>query len=994
MRGASLSPRAETSSTDTFVNLISDPFSTELDQKSFWSSLGWSVCFAIIFAALFCFLRPYNSAVYAPRLKAADDRHKPPVTKKGFLGWVDPVLKTREQLLVEKIGLDATLFLRFTKMCRNMFLALAFVGCGAFIPINLIVNKGNSESKASAFMRLTPLNLSGSVCWVHVLVAYVFDVIICFFVWTNYKAVRMLRQDYLNSPEYQDSLHSRTLMLTDLPKPMRSVEGIVTLTETVKATDPRPTGVIARNVKELPELIENYTNTVLVLEEVVTKYCKNPKRLPAKRPTMRPYTSDKSYADHKHKVDAIEYLSNRLAKLRTEIEHVRESVDQRDPLPYGFASYETIEQAHLVAYSVGRKHPQGATIRLAPKPTDIIWKNLPLSKNDRRWRGFVNFGWYLLLTLAWNIPNGLIAIFVANLSNLGQVWPAFQTELNKDPTLWAIIQGILAPLLLTTFYMLLPTIFRRISINAGDYSKTGRERHVIAKLYFFFTFNNLFVYSLFGAVWKYVATVQEASKHEDTLTALEAADIFGNSMTALCQVSTYWLNYLVSRNLGAAYDISQLSSLAWGSLLRKFATSTPRKIAQSTAPPLFDYASYFNYFLFYVTVALVFAPFQPLVLLVALAYFTLDTYLKKYLLLYVFSTRHESGGLYWRVIINRLLISAFLANVVMALLVTSKGGNWGPMLATMAPLPLLLLGYKYYLTKYFDVPIKFYNQGPQHGKKLGGLVGGEASLPERKHRPGNLRQRFGHPALNDELMAIMVPSAVKELLPKLYEYRAGLSTFDRPDSPTNDAADFYDSGAADSYSLTDFSRSRPGAGKHGRFATLANQPSSVPGAAPFEFIDDDQMSFTNFKHRPEFREAYGGDGEMYGRPSDLSRPGTPGTFVSRSGAGTPVQGFRAAAATGPGERMASLDSERTVTDYPEGYHYPPSQGLVDGAAPMGRRTPEFRSSPPPSSRGSPERGGRVGLRGGAGGRYERVETPDEEDEFLGYDYFRRGGGRG
>jgi hypothetical protein len=48
-----------------------------------------------------------------------------------------------------------------------------------------------------------------------------------------------------------------------------------------------------------------------------------------------------------------------------------------------------------------------------------------------------------------------------------------------------------------------------------------------------------------------------------------------------------------------------------------------------------------------------------------------------------------------------------------------------------------------------------------------------------------------------------------------------------------------------------------------------------------EFVAEQDLDFENFKKREEFREQYGGEGELYGRPDDyLGRPGTPSTFAT------------------------------------------------------------------------------------------------------------------
>jgi hypothetical protein len=62
---------------------------------------------------------------------------------KGIFSWFGPVYKTKENVLVDKIGLDAVIFLRFTRMLRNMFISLGLIGLLVMIPVNITMrNKG------------------------------------------------------------------------------------------------------------------------------------------------------------------------------------------------------------------------------------------------------------------------------------------------------------------------------------------------------------------------------------------------------------------------------------------------------------------------------------------------------------------------------------------------------------------------------------------------------------------------------------------------------------------------------------------------------------------------------------------------------------------------------------------------------------------------------------------------------------------------------------
>ncbi|KAH9905696.1 putative DUF221 domain protein [Xylariomycetidae sp. FL2044] len=891
--------------TDQFLDLIKNPFNTELSQKAFLSSLGYSLIAALLCAVLFCALRPYNRTVYAPRLKHADEKHAPPPMDNTIFGWVQPIIKTREQVLVDKIGLDATLFIRFTKMCRNILIILSLIGCGVYIPLNIVENNANDTTNDNnVFMNLTPLGVWGTACWAHVIVSYAFNSVICFFLWTNYRSVTRMRREYFSSPEYQASLHSRTLIVTDIPKPLQSDEGVCRIVDEVDAVGD-PAGVIARNVKGLPELIEEHEEAVRELEKVLAKYLKNPDKLPSKRPKCKTQKGDESHKPGT-KVDAIDYLTARVEKLRNEIKDARKSVKDKTVLPYGFASYQSIEKAHEVAFAAKKKHPHGTTVKLAPRPNDLIWENLPLDRKARRWRAFMNNVWVTVLTAVWTVPNALIAVFLANLSNLGSVWPAFQTELERDPKLWGAIQGILAPLITTLFYLVLPVVFRRLSVYAGDHSKTARERHVAHKLYAFFIFNNLIVFSLFSTAWKYGTAVYEAQEDIDLWTAIVSTDPFGNLMTAFCDVSPFWLNYLLQRNFGAALDISQLVKLGKGYVTRKLLNPTPRELIELTAPPPFDYAGYYNNFLFYTTVALVFAPFQPLVLPVTALYFLMDSYLKKYLLLYVFITKHESGGAFWRVLFNRMLVATLLANVVTALFVAARKESI-LQIVLMIPLLVMLGGFKWYCNKAFDDDQHFYSRGGQRGK--------EEALFDNNKASDRVVTRFGHPALYKKLMVPMVHSRAQHLLKDIY--RGHLDT----------GLDESVGGYSDTYRMQHMSSHQPG-----------RSASSAAAAAPFEIVNDSQLDFEQYRDRAEFRDQFGGDGELYGRPGDMSRPGTPGSSYPSTRAGSPVS-FR--------DRAMTPDLGGAT--YPVGYHQPPSSALA--RAPLTRTSSEMTGGTPAQTPG-------------------------------------------
>jgi hypothetical protein len=633
---------------------------------------------------------------------------------------------------------------------------------------------------------------------------------------------------------------------------------------------------VARNAKELPELIEQHNKAVRQLEKYLAKYLQNPDNLPKSRPLCKPSKDDPSYGSYlkEQKVDAIEYLTGRIRELEIEIKEVRLTIDKRNAMPYGFASYEDISEAHSIAFAARNKHPQGTTIVLAPRPNDVIWKNMALSKSSIRWRKIVNTLWVTLLTIFWIAPNAMISVFLVHLTNLGLVWPAFKSSLSVHTTWWAIVQGVASPAITSLAFLVLPIIFRRLAIRAGDRTKTSRERHVTAQLYAFFIFNNLIVFNLFSAIWAFVTTViSYTGTGQNAWDAIKQADLPHSLFTSLCNISPFWVTYLLQRNLGAAVDLAQLWTLFWSFCVRKLSSPTPREMIELTAPQAFDYASYYNYFLFYATVTLCFATIQPLVLPAAAIYFALDVYLKKYLLLYIFITKTESGGMFWRVAFNRMVFATIISNIVVFFVTWVQGDNQHIQAFATLPLLFLMVGFKIYCRNTFDDKIHYYSVRNMLTNPEEGL---NAKLGSKGDR---LASRYGHPALYKPLITPMVHARAQSILASIYGGRLS-------DGKTADSSDMTSvSGYSDTFALDPMRAGQPG--------RTAAKSQALPG---FEIVPESQLDFSYYKNRPEFGDEHGG-GQIYSHPTDvIDRPGTSNTFrggyssPGSSRAGSPAPG--------------------------------------------------------------------------------------------------------
>ncbi|KAJ6261388.1 hypothetical protein Dda_4058 [Drechslerella dactyloides] len=845
----SLFKRQQPDTGKQLLDLLQQGYQAQFAHKSLIAAVGTSFGIAFAIFVLFCLIRPHNAVVYAPRLKHTDAKHAPPPIDNGYFSWLIPVFKCREEDLWDKLGLDAIVFLRFLRLLRNLFAVLSLL-CLVMIVVNVgcsVKNKGELGKNPDPLIYTSPRAVHGECLAAHVIMAWVFNIITCLFIWRSYRALLNLKTRYFESSEYQASLQAKTLMVTDVPKKFQSNDGLADIIARIKV-DPQLTedqkARIARDVKELPKMVEEHEMTVRRLESVLAKYLKNPDVLPTNRPTMKPFKDDRKTKGN-GKVDAIEYLDERLKLLETRIKEVRSSVDLKQPLPYGFVSFSTMQNAHTVAHAAKGKHPEGTRIVLAPRPTDLLWDNLAKTKGQRRW-GKV-WGWmlYIFLTIIWIVPNAFIATFLMDISRIGALWPSFAGELYRDKNFWALVQGFAAPLVLSLVLIVLPIVMRRISARQGDFTKTARERHATSKLFSFFIFHQIIVFTIFGVLWTFIAKVISDSSGGATAAAVwESVKKFkfaSGVVDALFGVARWFIIYLLQRNLGSLLDLIQLVTLIWRWYSRKFLSPTPREMIEWSAPQHMDFTPYYNYFLFYATIAFTFAPVQPLIIPVACLYFTLDSFFRKYALMYMFATKTESGGLFWRMLVNRILIAASFGNIVTAMIMwvnrVHREGEVGDIKGTIGALiPLLgLIGFKIYVAKTFDDKLYFYTASPA-STDAENAAAAEAAQ-KKHHRDDRLSDRYGHPALTRKLLTPLVHEKAKHVLARVYSIRIGEDN--EPFSAVIPLAD-------ESVGMMSMQSDKPG--------HVAHQQLQPPGLEQYNFIKESQLDYHNLggRERQEF----------------------------------------------------------------------------------------------------------------------------------------------
>ncbi|WVQ95300.1 hypothetical protein IAU59_002395 [Kwoniella sp. CBS 9459] len=742
----------------------------------------------------FSFFRPREKKVYAPKIKyqlpepvdPSDDpdyEPPPPPISNGFFAWFSPVIRMKEEQMIANIGLDATTFLRFLRLLRNVFSCVSILGA-ILLAINIAYNLKNVDSSdRNALSLLTIQNVRGSWMWPALGASYLINFIVMYFVWRNWQAMIQLRMRWFRSPAYQQKIYSRTLMVTQVRKDYRSDEGLVALmgllkVDGIKIGPEIDCTSIGRRLEDFPEMVEDHNKAVAELEEHLVKYLKGG-QIGKKRPTVR---KGGFLGIGGAKKDAIDYHAKEIKFLRDRIDVKRQAIDSLlrkerharkkgnksggriEGENYGFVTFKTIAEAHRIARAhQGRlKELHGAQLHLAPMPQDIVWENISKDSAEvgsRRTFGFVLIG---LVCFVYTVPL-LVVSLLANLSAL-TVYVGFLRTW-KDAGNWgnwtfSLVSGILPSVISAGFGYFLPFIMRRISKYQGAPTRSRLDRAVTARYFFFMIICNLVIYSLLSVIYTAIAqVVVQIGRHQSAATIFKELEKIPDQIQGTyVQQSTYWLTWLPLRGFLVIFELIQLIKLAMVSLRRFMFSHTPRSIRDMTKPGYFEYAIIICNLLMVSAVGLIYAPLAPLVTIGACFVFWFSSVVYKYQLLYVYISRAESGGRMWNVYCNRLLACCVLMQLLMVLTTGLIRSRWLDCVAAAPPL-LVILAFKIYISKTAENRFRYYEPTPQEleQERIN-------SVSEKRTRHSEMEKRFLHPALQqDKLFTVMVHKSQESL---------------------------------------------------------------------------------------------------------------------------------------------------------------------------------------------------------------------------------------
>ncbi|KAF9097994.1 hypothetical protein BGX23_007321 [Mortierella sp. AD031] len=685
----------------------------------------------------FCTLRTRWIVMFAPRTKLR--RHTPPILSATFFGWIPQLLRIPEGEMLDIVGLDAVMLLRFFAMAIKLFSACLIPGLLIIWPVNYYSSKdGHDPSEPdegdgiSPFFSLSEPNagVQGTSLlyfFTQFTFTWVFSILALFTLWKAYEGYVSIRRKFML--QRAKTITNRTVMVVGLPNHLQNDRALATFYESLGAGNVESAHVV-RHVRTLKRLIEQRAHALKQLERAYTHYYGNPSKFPG-------YDPDKILADNEHaltehaedmdehgvattestsllrpapsgkkrpttrlglwglfgkKVDKIDHCREVFATLDKAVQKTRMSRILATT-SVGFVTFEEMHSAQILAQTVNTQETLSCQTSTAPEPRDVYWDNLILPPSELSIRTVVVSTTVFFLIFFWAGPVAVFSSFL-NLETLENIIPGISVIAEANPALKSVLQGFLPTAGISIFLAVVPEILEALCKSQGIQSHSAVGRSLYNKYFTFILFNVVLVFTVAGT---WIQTINKVYHNLGELTLLLAV--------SLSRVAPFFVNFLILKGIG----MFPIQLLLIGNVFKQsfhgFLSRTPRDYAETRAPPDQNVGVvYANATLAFVIV-LIYSCMKPIILLFGLLYFALGYVVYKYQVLYIFFRPNESNGQIWPMVYNRIMVGLLIfQSTMIGLFMLKKSYIFG---ALLVPLPVGTVWFWAWTTRAYKLTAEY-----------------------------------------------------------------------------------------------------------------------------------------------------------------------------------------------------------------------------------------------------------------------------------------------
>ncbi|KAG1216631.1 hypothetical protein G6F35_009915 [Rhizopus arrhizus] len=333
------------------------------------------------------------SDIYSPRLRMK--KHAPKQLPTSFFGWIIPLLKTEDAVIMDKVGLDAVVMLQFLLMSVKLFAFCGFFGTVVLYPISRMggdIANGTHPNHTLSILD-TSITRTMSYLWVYLFFTYLFVFATFYFTFLNYRDYVHIRREFLLRKA--KTISSRTLLVTGIPPHLRSDRKLADYFEQLGIGVVESVHTI-RHVNRLLEIIKERAQYLRQLETSYAKYLGNPCHDPRYDPdTFLTEDDGPSTIKAKNdrpvlkegfccgsKLDAIDCYSDKFNQADELVTKARKQ-GRFSPTSVGFVTFEETISAYVASQVLIDATPFQLRVQLAPEPRDVLWENIAMHARER-----------------------------------------------------------------------------------------------------------------------------------------------------------------------------------------------------------------------------------------------------------------------------------------------------------------------------------------------------------------------------------------------------------------------------------------------------------------------------------------------------------------------------------------------------------------------------------------------------------------------------------
>ncbi|KAG0034795.1 hypothetical protein BGZ81_003199 [Podila clonocystis] len=624
--------------------------------SAFTSALLFNGCVGLAIFVVFCIVRHWNRKIYQPRTYLVPAEVRSPVLPTGIFSWVTSSFKVTDNELLDRIGLDAYMYLRFLRMSAILFGGFTLIAIPILIPINVINGVGSG-----GLGDMTIGNVAQAWrFWFHLILTIVFCAASIVMLWREMYEYTRRRHAYLLSDKHAKTPQSSTILITALPKGLNSEEALYNI---FKRFEGGPRKIwLNKDPKNLIKLCEERDNAAMKLEAaeynyIRSAYGKRTKKDPEVKEPQRPLGKVATIPGLGDKVDLIEFYTKQLSELNQEVEKAQNAIDDQDVVTSAFIQFHTQFAAHSAVQTVVHPTPFQMTPMFAEiSPLDVNWNCMNIKNVERKGRRMASLAAASALVLLWSIPVFFVGS-IANLASLVKIFGFLSFLLDLPPAVTGIIQGILPPLFLGILMALLPIILTMMSQFEGHVRYSSVTLAVMSKYFFFLVVNVLLISALTGG---FLATWGEIENG-----GFSPIDVINILSEKLPKTSTFFCTYAMLQGLtGPVKELLQIAPLVLNYIFTKVLAKSPRQIwnVQGRLGSV-NYGTLFPPQTLMFCIGILFSTIAPLVLPFVTFYFTMYYFVYRHQFLYVYQQPVESGGLAFPLAVKQAYAGIFIFEI-------------------------------------------------------------------------------------------------------------------------------------------------------------------------------------------------------------------------------------------------------------------------------------------------------------------------------------------